>query len=343
MNHLTHQLAPRKRPLSSWLLSVCVHLGLLILLAQLIRSPESRGLPNRGREVGIALADTTGEAVEYFDEVAGKREFESGEERGERPAASQQDALPSEEALAEIPQLDTALPGRVSAAPGNELLGEVDYAPSRRGAGPSRKAIAAARAQDALMREQRESRGPTTEVSLFGGAPAAGNSFLFILDRSDSMGRHGLGVIARAKDEFQRALSALDSAHRFQIVAYNHQCVFFGGKRELLPASDSNKERVGKFMGGLAAFGATNHFSALMSGLHRSPDVLFLLTDGGDPTLSHPQVVRILKQARGQTSIHCIQFGRRPLNDTDNFMSRLARETGGAYRYLKVDRQPMSH
>lgn len=325
----------RKRSLPSWVLSLVIHVGLLILLAQLIRSPRSKGLPAPGRKVGIAVARSNGETVEYFEELASEEES-SGSPSGESDTVTQQQALPAGDELQEIPALDSALPGRSNAGSPEGVVTEVEYSAVQRGAVPSQKAIEAARVADAARQRRREGQGPQTEVSLFGGPPAVGNSFIFVVDRSDSMGRNGLGLIARAKREFERVLASLESVHRFQIVAYNHQNVFFGGKRELVSASEPNKQLVGRFMGGLAAFGATNHFSAIMTGLHRSPDVLFLLTDGGSPSLRRPQVVRILKQARGRTTIHCIQFGRGASRSQEDFMVRLARETGGHYQYLDV-------
>ncbi len=124
-----------------------------------------------------------------------------------------------------------------------------------------------------------------TDVSLFGSAPATGRSFVFVVDRSNSMGGEGLGALALAEREFNRALTALEPTHKFQIVAYHHNRVFFG-ERELVAATDANKRRVSQFMRGLAAFGGTDHLMALTAALSFDPDVVFLLTDGGDPRLT---------------------------------------------------------
>ena len=337
MDFVVGQLDSPKRSFSSWLLSLAAHLALLILMAALITSDKARGISERGREVGIALAEGEGEATEYFDQADADRELDAdgAEESSDTPP---RDFVPTQEALAEVQLPDVALPGPAAAGPTDGLIPELEYVPAPRGSAPSQEEIAAARAADALRRRQRGSPGPSTEVSLFGSAPAVGNSFVFVVDRSDSMGRDGLGVISRAKHEFRRALAALEPVHRFQIVAYNHEHVFFGGTRELVSATEPNKQLIDQFMGGLAAFGATNHFSAVMAALHRSPDVVFLLTDGGNPTPSYPQMARMLKQARGQTTIHCIQFGRQPFDGEDNFLCRLARETGGSFRYVDVSR-----
>ena len=153
------------------------------------------------------------------------------------------------------------------------------------------------------------------------------------------MGSGGLGVLFRATREFDSSLAVLEPSHRFQILAYNHNRVFFGDD-DLVPATDANKQLVRKFMQGLAAFGATNHFMAITSALNRNPDVIFLLTDGGDPPLSESQLAQIRKRAAGRTTIHCLQFGGRPADGEENFMHRLARQNGGSYRYIDVSRLP---
>ncbi len=60
------------------------------------------------------------------------------------------------------------------------------------------------------------------------------------------------------------------------------------------------------------------------------------MTDGGFPELNRGQLDLIRKMAGGHTQIHCIQFGTGPLQDTGNFMTRLARENDGTFRYLDV-------
>ncbi len=333
----TRALDVQARSIPAWLISICVHLALFVFLALVIQSPRARGLSQQTGEVGIALAHVGENSTEYFDQAGTEPE---ATEQQEQPAATDttHDALPAATLLTQFESNDVALPGSATSVPTADLVPELDYAPVARGGQPSATDIRAARAEDAQMRQRQGTPGPKTDISLFGGATASGNSFVFVLDRSDSMGRSGLGVIALAKREFQRALGKLEPVHQFQIVAYNHQLVFFGGRRDLVAATEPNKRLIGTFMSGLAAFGATNHFSAIMAGLNRNPDVLFFLTDGGAPPLSYPQMVQVLKRARGQTTIHCIQFGRGRLGDDEDFMQRLARETGGSFRYVDVSR-----
>jgi hypothetical protein len=192
-------------------------------------------------------------------------------------------------------------------------------------------------AQEQARRRDQVPLGPTTRLSLFGTEAVEGRSFFFAIDRSNSMGSGGLNVLHLARREFATALEALEPVHRFQILAYHHQRVFFADE-DLVPATMPNKERVTAFLQGLAAFGGTNHHLAVMSAIHRRPDVLFLLTDGGDPPLTEAQLAAIRKANSGRTAIHCIVFGFGARSSDDHFLERLARENHGSYRYLDVSR-----
>ena len=326
------------RSLPSWLISLCIHLAVLLVLALVIRTPSSRGLSAEDRSVGIVLAQVGEESTEYWGRSGGAAD--AAVDAAITPAAAPAASLPDAAALSQLDSPPVELPNAtLPTLPVEGVLSGLEHVaggPTRLPSGVDRGKILA---EDSAPRRQRGGQGPSTEVALFGGGAVEGRSFIFVIDRSESMGRGGLGVLALATDEFQRALAALQSVHHFQIVAYNHERVFFGNTEKLVPATDENKQLVGKFMRGLAAFGATVHFSAIMSALNRSPDVVFLLTDG-DPSLSDAQLVQIRRRAGGTTTIHCLQFGNRPWDGEDNFMQRMARDNGGSYRYIDVTRLP---
>ena len=69
--------------------------------------------------------------------------------------------------------------------------------------------------------------------------------------------------------------------------------------------------------------------------LSLNPDVVVLLTDGGAPELNESQMARLKRSAAG-AQIHCVQFGTGPLQQTSNFMKKLAAENLGTYRYIDV-------
>lgn len=328
---LLHTSTGDRLGLPSWLISICAHLVILLLLGLLVRGPR-RGIaevPDRG--VGIVLSSSTdaGDA-RYFDAPADSAAPATNSVVKETPLLPDQSEQPMQAAL------EAALPGPTSAdVASHDFLPRPDLTGMGRGRIPDGRPAADVIAEEGERKGRQGPTGPVTDVSLFGSAPATGRTFVFVVDRSNSMGGDGLGALALAEREFIRALAALEPTHKFQIVAYHHSRVFFG-ERELVAATDANKRRVSQFMRGLAAFGGTDHLMALTAALSFDPDVVFLLTDGGDPRLTNAHLARVRKRARPKTTIHCIQFGFGSLQDDNPFMERLARENGGSYQYVDV-------
>ena len=63
--------------------------------------------------------------------------------------------------------------------------------------------------------------GNPASISVFGSGQLNGRRFVFVIDRSQSMGAGGLGVLDRARTELANAINQLESNHSFQIVAYH--------------------------------------------------------------------------------------------------------------------------
>src|SRR5205807_1148435 len=95
------------------------------------------------------------------------------------PAAGQPPLIPG----ISLPQL-----------PGNLPVGEGLVPAPQPGVGRGRGRLPsgidedAIRAEDALIPREVLPTGPTAQLSLFGSAPAVGRSFVFVIDRSQSMG-----------------------------------------------------------------------------------------------------------------------------------------------------------
>jgi hypothetical protein len=177
-------------------------------------------------------------------------------------------------------------------------------------------------------------KGDPVSISLFGGKPVSGRSFVFLIDRSKSM---NLGALATAEKQLVAAVNKLQPHHEFQIVAYSSQCTYLR-QRKLLPATDENKQAISGFLNKLTATGTTEHEMALQSGLQHQPDVLFLLTDGGDPALTDKQILRLTKTAGDRTAIHCIQFGWGQIQEPKNFLVYLANQNRGTFTFHDLKR-----
>jgi Ca-activated chloride channel family protein len=304
-----------------------LHVLLMFSLPWLLTPPRSSSALSEDRTVGIVLARANQQKTEYLQPTDA---VEAAQD------SSTSDALPDHNRVTELTLPELALPTDATPRPDlpdlpgpqatdvrtqRRVPGGIDAEPILAAEARRRAAIAAA--------------GPEAQVSLFGGGTASGRSFVFLIDRSKSMGKQGLGALEAAEQELLRSLRGLQTMHRFQVIAYHHKCVYLN-KRKLLKATPENIQAIEGHLGNLAAFGATEHEQAIMSALYHKPDVIFLLTDGGDPALTAGQRQRIRRVAGGRTSIHCIQFGFGPRQESGAFLERLAAENRGSYGYLDM-------
>jgi hypothetical protein len=148
------------------------------------------------------------------------------------------------------------------------------------------------------------------------------------------MGGQGLGVLSEAQTELTNAINQLQPNHSFQIVAYHSRTVTIA-KREMLPATKENKALVKPFLQRLAAFGSTEHTYGISAALAFKPDAVVLLTDGGYPELTAAELTDIRRSA-GKAEFHCIQFGLGSQQKSTNFMTKIASQCNGTFRYIDV-------
>lgn len=322
----------------AWLLSVVVHLLTLVVLALIVRVAPRRAPDEQDRRVGIVLArHNADQSNDYFDDAESHSAAASSTTlAGENSADDFAAALP--ELPPPVPGIQ--LPQRPSDWVGSSVSDHLVVSPQYSGKprGPILPGVGDEQilAEDAAFRARQDKGplGPPARVSLFGGSEAIGHRFVFVVDRSQSMGGEGLGAIFAAERELKAAVARLEPNHQFQIIAYHHSPVYVG-QRKLLPATPENKQLLPEYFAGLATFGGTVHETALLAALRLKPDVVFLLTDGGDPPLNERQIAEITERAGGAVSIHCIQFGF-GAPPGDNFMTRLARQNRGSYGYVDM-------
>lgn len=174
-------------------------------------------------------------------------------------------------------------------------------------------------------------------VPLF-GVTGEGYKFVYVMDRSGSMGGSGREALRVLKAELLASLRALDTIHQFQIVFYNQRPIVFnpsGVPGRLAFATQQNKDRAFRFIQSITADGGTSHDEALKLAIRLRPDVIFFLTDGDDPKLSRKDLDQIQRMATGIT-IHAIQFGSGPKPGEKSFLEVLAEENGGQYTYVDI-------
>ena len=204
----------------------------------------------------------------------------------------------------------------------------------RRVPGLSRPAAKNSGDDDASVYSDAEGRART---SMF-GASGVGHKFVYVLDRSSSMGGSGQKAIRAVKAELVKSLKSLDTVHQFQIIFYNEKPVVFnpsGTPGRLAFATRANKDRAVQFVESITADGNTNHDDALKLAIRMHPDVIFFLTDGDDPKLSRRELDRIQRMATGIT-LNTIEFGPGPKPEAKSFLATLAEENGGQYSYVDL-------
>jgi Ca-activated chloride channel family protein len=160
--------------------------------------------------------------------------------------------------------------------------------------------------------------------AVFGERPSGPQRVAFVLDRSGSM--HGT-PIEQAKKAILACLGALSEKDQFGLVAFDDAVDSF--RDGLLTGTKEHREEAARFLAGVDARGGTElaqGFLAAARILQGSGDVL-VFTDG-----QVMGVEDILRKAR-QTGIriHCLGIGSA---SQDRFLALLARETGGASRFL---------
>jgi len=333
----------RRVSMPAWLMSLVLHLLLLILLGLTVGSAATSAPEEPTREVGIVLAHRQSSERFAYDDETEESPQEAAQDAAMASSAGEADGDqaptgPSDPSSLLLP--DVQLPGSASTvgSPDDILVHDLQLH------GGGRRPILPGLgdeeilAEEAARRAARPSLGPETQVSLFGSAGAVGHSFVFVIDRSKSMGGSGLNALSAARVELSRALTNLKPNHRFQIIGYHHKCVYYNTTR-LTSANEDNVAGVSEFIDRLAAFGSTSHEMALRAALAMEPDAVFLLTDGGDPHLNDIQLANIHKLAAPRATIHCIQFGFGVRDEDDNFMMRLARQNGGGYTYVNMSRR----
>ena len=157
-----------------------------------------------------------------------------------------------------------------------------------------------------------------------------GQTVVYVLDRSSSMGVDGL--LHRAIDALTASLDQLGPDVRFQVVAYNGGTTSLSN--DLLPATPANVERAAHWLKGLPAEGQSRHKAGFQEALGWRPDALLLLTDADD--LEWAEVRAISGMVRTPVTISAaVVTGRRRTSASP--LAGLVNRTGGSVTYLSGD------
>ncbi len=155
---------------------------------------------------------------------------------------------------------------------------------------------------------------------------------VYAIDRSLSMGTDAAFASAR--------LAVIDSLHhlpagtRFQIIAYNRKAepLSILGRMNLVEVSPESIHDAARLLEQLEAFGNTDHGAALERALVLKPDLLYLVTDGGD--LSPTLVEALTKKNGGRTVIHTVEVSRWQGPTAGRPLQVLSARNRGSYQLL---------
>jgi hypothetical protein len=302
--------------LPAWIFSVALHGGLFLAVAVAIDRAPRGASEEPVRAAGIVLKRVSAEGALYAGEdEADERVTSPEEEQSHNTISLQPQYLATTQADRAVAEQVTPVtaPGTPSEA------GQPEIQSSTNGAGA-----------------QGSPQGSgSVKVSVF-GVEGTGNKFVYVFDRSSSMEGTPL---AAAKRQLIESINSLDAIHQFHIIFFNHRLRLFdvtGGGRRVAFASDRNKKLAANFVGGIAADGGTDRFLALKQALAFRPDVIFFLTDADDPMSSSEMADIERIYSRLGTSICVIEFGHSPTGPQKNFLTELAKQSGGQYGYINT-------
>jgi von Willebrand factor type A domain len=308
-----HAAAAPERLLPAWAFSILFHFTAIALIGLTIQQTPRGAAEEAGRTAGIVLKRTSAQGELY----------EGEESLAPHPAEKQQlpmdllSVLPSESATAasgdDLPQEPAPGPGAASGG-GQPDAGQFTSGGGRRGS---------------------LAGGGKARVSVF-GVEGEGSKFVYLFDRSSSMEGPPL---AAAKRQLLESLHSLESVHQFHIIFFNTRTQAFditAGGRRIAFATERNKQLAANFVGGIVADGGTDRLVALREAIGFAPDVVFFLTDADDP-MSQSELADIARtNRRAHAAICVIEFGRRLSPSPGNFLSELARQSGGQYGYVNT-------
>ena len=306
-----------------WVMSLILHALFLVLLSTQLKSCG-----------GVMTGDGEGEyrSVGLVMKDADTPKFNENPEQNDSEV-DRDNIVQEETEVLEVPDkppVDVSLPKI-----GSDLLGPGALSPAVGLPNPAPSKIQSSSSQIPMASPFGQGDGPVR----FLGAIDNGKKFVYIIDCSGSMGDYD--ALDFAKAELMASLQGLNPAQKFQIIFYNEEIKRFQLPNQALalyPATDVNRNRAKRFVGGVPPSLGTRHMPALLAALKYEPDVVFFLTDAREPALQKDDLAYIKKQNHSGARIHCIEFGvgGELGKGIDNFLKTLARQNKGTYSYRDV-------
>jgi Mg-chelatase subunit ChlD len=169
---------------------------------------------------------------------------------------------------------------------------------------------------------------PEEGVSFF-GTKSKGSRFVFVIDKSGSMGGHN--KFGKAKRELIKTLRALPQNACFMIY-------FFDGGAEKLPANNmlaatpKNVSWAEDWVKSRGMGGGTDPCEALKSGFNLKPDTVWLLTDG--QFNDEAGALGVIRRGNSKKSVRINTFAFMD-RVGERVLKQIAQENDGTYRFVQ--------
>ena len=162
----------------------------------------------------------------------------------------------------------------------------------------------------------------------FFGTASRGNKFVFIIDKSGSMGGDRL---AAAKEELCRTLNGLKATNKFMVYFFSDNAESMPA-RTMLSGTPENIRWAVKWVRTRSVQGGTDPRQALHWCFKLRPDTVWLLTDGqfSDEGGVLDTIATGNRQLKAR--INTVAFH---VKDGADILQRIARENDGKYRFVK--------
>lgn len=183
-----------------------------------------------------------------------------------------------------------------------------------------------------------EARPPSPgegRVGIF-GLEADGDRFVYVFDRSASMGEPAGRPLAEAKRELLASIESLGDSRQFHVIFYNERPLVFapaGERGRPVFADEEHVRQVRRFVDSIAADGGTRHHEAIAAAIRLAPDAIFVLTDADDRDDLTEDELRRLSRSLGRSRCMVVQFGGGEGRRSPR-LARLATESGGTYKVV---------
>lgn len=138
--------------------------------------------------------------------------------------------------------------------------------------------------------------------SSFFGIETTGQSVVYIVDRSGSMGGQRW---EDATGELLKSVRSLKSDQKFFVYLFSDAChpmPQLAGRNKLVPASEENKKAFEKWLTSQQPDETTKPLSSVRRALNMRPDTIFLLTDGEFYDNTGPYLIRLAELQKKRTN-----------------------------------------